>query len=95
MARKRKSGLVARMRGAPAHVAIPVGSFFIVGGFLSVLPVFGLWMFPVGLAILSPHIPAAGRLERRLTRWAIRKGFLRIKRTPRSTQENGAPPPQP
>ncbi|MGJ0509490.1 MAG: hypothetical protein ACR652_20680 [Methylocystis sp.] len=83
MANLCKSGVIARMRNAPAHVAVPVGALFIIGGFLSILPVFGLWMFPVGLAIIAPHIPAAGRLERRLLRWSIRKGFLRIKRVKR------------
>jgi hypothetical protein len=83
MTKKVKTGVIARMRHAPAHIAVPVGSLFILGGFLSILPVFGLWMFPVGLAIIAPHIPAAGRLERRLLRWSIRKGFVRIKRVKR------------
>lgn len=83
-----KNGVVARMRNAPAHIAVPVGAAFILGGFLSILPVFGLWMFPVGLAIMAPHIPAAGRLERRLLRWSLRKGFIRIKRVKRDTGED-------
>jgi hypothetical protein len=29
----------------------------ILGGFLSVLPVFGLWMLPLGLALMSDDIP--------------------------------------
>ena len=29
----------------------------IFGGFLSVLPVFGLWMLPLGLALMSDDIP--------------------------------------
>ena len=31
--------------------------FLILGGFLSVLPVFGLWMLPLGLALMSDDIP--------------------------------------
>ena len=29
----------------------------ILGGFLSVLPIFGLWMLPLGLAMMSDDIP--------------------------------------
>ncbi len=82
-----KNGVIARMRNAPAHIAVPVGALFIFGGFLSILPVFGLWMFPVGLAIMAPHIPAAGRLERRLLRWSLRKGFVRIKRVKKPSSD--------
>lgn len=31
---------------------------FIMGGFLAILPVFGLWMIPLGLLLLSIDIPA-------------------------------------
>lgn len=51
-----------------------LGVVFIVGGFLAVLPVFGLWMLPVGLALLSDDVPALRRLRRRahaqLLAWA-------------------------
>jgi hypothetical protein len=81
----RGNGIIARMRGAPAHVAVPVGAGFILGGtLLSPLPVFGLWMVPVGLAILAPHWRGADRLSRRLLKWSIRNGFVRIKRTKRT-----------
>jgi hypothetical protein len=32
-------------------------ALLILGGFLSVLPVFGLWMLPLGLALMSDDIP--------------------------------------
>ncbi len=84
----RKAGMIARMRAAPRYVSIPVGVGFILGGtILAPLPVFGVWMVPLGLAILAPHSPGAHRLSRRLywqklkiVRWAIRHGFLRVKR---------------
>ena len=31
--------------------------FLILGGFLSILPVFGLWMLPLGLALMSDDLP--------------------------------------
>ena len=36
-----------------------LGTFLllVLGGFLSVLPVFGLWMLPLGLALMSDDIP--------------------------------------
>ncbi|MBT4906930.1 MAG: hypothetical protein P8Q36_17140 [Alphaproteobacteria bacterium] len=36
---------------------IPLGLSLCLGGLLSVLPVFGLWMLPLGLLILSEDIP--------------------------------------
>ena len=34
-----------------------VAVLLIFGGFLSVLPVFGLWMLPLGLALMSDDVP--------------------------------------
>jgi hypothetical protein len=31
--------------------------FFMLGGVLAVLPVFGLWMLPLGLALLAEDLP--------------------------------------
>lgn len=86
--RTRVSRMVTRMRGAPRHVAIPVGVGLILGGtILAPLPVFGLWMAPLGLTILAPHWSGAERLSKRLRwqsmkllRWSIRNGFVRVQR---------------
>lgn len=86
-----RSGLIARMRAAPRYVSIPIGVGLILGGtILAPLPVFGIWMAPIGLAILAPHSPGAHRAAQRLywqklrfLRWAIRHGFLRVKRVAR------------
>ncbi|CEJ13398.1 hypothetical protein [Phreatobacter sp. AB_2022a] len=48
-----------------------LGWAFVAGGVLSILPVLGPWMFPVGLAILSVDSPFYRRMRRRL---AIRIG---------------------
>jgi hypothetical protein len=42
-------------------VRIPAGVLLICGGFLSVLPVFGLWMFPLGFVLLAEDIPPMRR----------------------------------
>lgn len=56
---------------------LPLALIFIAGGFLAVLPVFGLWMWPVGLLLLAIDIPylqgpisaAIVRGRRRLDIW--------------------------
>jgi hypothetical protein len=64
---------------------IPAGVLLIIGGFLSILPVFGLWMFPLGLMLLADDIPPLRRardraldwLERRRPQWFAAAGRLR------------------
>lgn len=59
---------------------IPAGVILFLAGFLSILPVFGLWMTPLGLLLLAVDIPALRpavaaaivRLRRRLTLWRRR-----------------------
>ena len=67
---------IARLRRAPAIVGVPVGILLIAGGFFSFLPVLGVWMLPLGLWILGPHLPIAERASRRGLRWAARRGWL-------------------
>lgn len=95
MSRERKNGVIARMRGAPRYLAVPAGVGLIIGGtLLAPLPVFGVWMVPAGLAILAPHWPGAARLSvwfnwqcAKFLRWAIRHGFVRVKRRERKEQD--------
>jgi hypothetical protein len=48
---------------------IPAGVLLILGGFLAILPVFGLWMLPLGLILLAEDIPAVRRLVMRALDW--------------------------
>lgn len=65
-----------RMRAVRAPVAVVL----ILGSFLAILPVFGLWMLPAGLMLLAVDIPmlrpqvsaALIRLRRRLALWRRR-----------------------
>lgn len=58
-------------------IRIPAGVLLIVGGILSVLPILGLWMLPLGLLLLAQDLPFLQRPMRRLliraehrwTRW--------------------------
>jgi len=54
-------------------VRIPAGVLFMLGGVLSILPVLGLWMLPVGVMLLSQDIPLFRRFQGRLLRWIERK----------------------
>ena len=48
---------------------VPAGVLFTLGGLLSILPVLGLWMLPVGAALLAEDVPGMkGPLERS-ARW--------------------------
>lgn len=63
--------LPGRLRGVVEWLRVPsrrglrrmAGVLFILGGLLSILPVLGLWMLPLGLALLAEDDP---RLKRRL-----------------------------
>lgn len=54
-------------------VRIPAALLLIVGGFLAVLPVFGLWMLPLGLALLSEDLPGMKPSLERAARWLEEK----------------------
>lgn len=38
-------------------VRVVLAVVFILGGFLAILPVFGLWMIPLGLLLLAVDVP--------------------------------------
>jgi hypothetical protein len=44
----------------------------IVGGCLAILPIFGLWMIPLGLVLLADDIPLLARLRGRMLDWIER-----------------------
>ncbi len=45
-------------RRLPPGVRFVVGFLLICGGFLAILPVFGLWMLPLGMAIAALDVMA-------------------------------------
>ena len=59
------------------RVRLPIACLLIIGGLLSILPVFGIWMLPLGLLLLAVDIPllrpaVSGvmiRIRRRLAQW--------------------------
>src|SRR5690348_16168192 len=45
----------------------------IVGSLLSILPVFGLWMLPLGLMLLAEDVPLLRRGRDRILEWIERR----------------------
>jgi hypothetical protein len=52
---------------------ICAGLLLIVGSFLSILPMFGLWMLPVGLVLLSEDVPVLRQAIDRVLEWVERR----------------------
>lgn len=73
--------LLSRMKGAYSDRIgmlwrVPLGLLLIAGGFLAVLPFFGLWMIPLGLLLLAVDLPplrplVATSLIRLRRKWAL------------------------
>jgi hypothetical protein len=58
---------------AARWVRVPLGLLFILGSFVFILPIFGLWMLPVGLLLLAEDVPALRRLRTRILDWIERR----------------------
>jgi hypothetical protein len=54
-------------------VRIPSGALLIVGGVLSFLPILGVWMLPLGLALLAEDVPALRASRSKVLDWVERK----------------------
>jgi hypothetical protein len=50
-------------------VRIPAGVLLILGSVLSILPIFGLWMLPLGIVLLSEDVRALQRVVDRVLAW--------------------------
>lgn len=68
----------ALVHGRMRAIRLPLAIFLILGSFLAILPVFGLWMLPAGLMLLAldvpllrPRVSAATIRIRRW--WAVRR----------------------
>ena len=52
---------------------IVIGVLLILGGIFAILPIFGFWMVPLGLLVLSVDIPRVRRWRRRFAVWFSRR----------------------
>jgi hypothetical protein len=48
---------------------IPAGVLLTIAGLLSILPVLGLWMLPLGLVLLAEDVPPVRRATDRVLAW--------------------------
>ena len=53
-------------------VRVPSGLLLVGGSALSILPLFGLWMLPLGLVLLAEDVPPLRRARDRLLAWVER-----------------------
>lgn len=64
-------------RGRPGiFLRVPLGLTLIFGGLLAILPVFGLWMIPLGFLILAIDLPflrpfVSATIIRLRRKWAL------------------------
>jgi len=65
--------LVWIRRPAMRLVRIPVAVLLIFGGLLSILPILGLWMLPLGLMIIAEDLPFLQSPLVRIFQWTERK----------------------
>jgi hypothetical protein len=45
------------LHGRLRRFRLPIACILILGSFLSILPIFGLWMLPLGLLLLALDVP--------------------------------------
>lgn len=85
---------ITAIRRRPAiFVRLPLAVLLLLGGFLAFLPIFGLWMIPLGLLLLAVDLPllrptvsaAMIRTRRKLGKWRQKRGKSNVLRTPPNT----------
>ncbi len=59
-------------RPSSRWVRIPAGLLLIGGSLLSILPLFGMWMLPLGLMLLAEDVPPLRRARAGLLEWIER-----------------------
>ena len=59
------------------YVRIPLALLLVIGGFLSFLPVLGLWMLPLGLLLFAQDIPPLQKPLAQMLGWIERKWLER------------------
>jgi hypothetical protein len=74
-------------RPSARWVRIPAGILLVLGSVLFILPVFGLWMLPLGLILLAEDIAPLRRLTDRLLQWIEqrRPHWMGLPPVPRAT----------
>jgi hypothetical protein len=68
-----RAGVRWLLRPESRWARIPAGVALILGGFLAVLPVFGLWMLPLGVILIAEDLPILRRGVARVLDWMERR----------------------
>jgi hypothetical protein len=81
-------------RRSARWVRIPVGLLLILGSVFSILPIFGLWMLPLGLVLLAEDVEPLRHGMNRLLAWIEHRrphwmGLPQAPRSHTSTSEKG------
>lgn len=50
---------------------VPAALLFMLGGFLAILPIFGLWMLPLGAMLIAEDIPGMKAPMEKTARWIV------------------------
>lgn len=82
-------------RPSSRYVRIPASIGLVLGGVFSFLPIFGLWMLPLGLVLIAKDVPVLQRPVSRMLFWINRKLPQRQPDTPRDTGSSGGKTPAP
>lgn len=64
-------------RPSSKYVRLPLAVALVGGGVVSFLPVFGLWMLPLGLVLIAQDVPALEKPTARTLGWLERKWIER------------------
>ncbi|MFH7812462.1 MULTISPECIES: hypothetical protein [Acetobacter] len=67
---------------------LPAGSFLVAGGLLSFLPVLGLWMLPLGVALLAEDFVLCRKVCAHMLDWMIRRKPHWLGIAPDETEED-------
>ena len=57
------------LRPQSRWLRLPVGVLLMLGGMLAILPVFGLWMLPLGAILIAEDVPLLRRAAARALAW--------------------------
>ena len=67
---------------------LPAGMLLVAGGLLSFLPVLGLWMLPLGIALLAEDFALCRRASAHMLGWMIRRKPHWLGLTPDETEQD-------
>jgi len=80
--RRARSAVRWLRRPGACWLRVVAGILLILGGFLAILPVFGLWMLPLGLVLLADDVPLLRRARGRVLDWIERRRPHWLRRNP-------------